>query len=231
MKVASYLWGLAVLAAATPLRGQEVAAVPTIVTVGEGVVRRPAETAFVTLAVESRAKTSGEAQRLNAAAAANVQKQIADAGIPKDAQRTLGLWLEQEFDNVNGRRISRGFVARNTLEVRIDDVTRAGEVSDAVVQGGATSLGGIRFDLKDRPAAEREALRAAVADARARADAAATGAGRAVDRVLKIEDDRADGTGPPRPMVMRAEASALPTSVEPGLVEVRARVTLTVTMK
>src|SRR5262249_21873019 len=148
------------------------------------------------------------------------------------AQRTLGLSLEQEFDTVNGRRIARDFVARNTLELRIDDVGRAGEIADAVVQAGATALNGIRFDLKDRTAAEREALRAAVADGRARADAAAAGAGRTVDRVLKIQDSRTDG-GPPRPVpiMMRAAEGAASTPVEPGLIEIRAFATITASMK
>jgi uncharacterized protein YggE len=86
--------------------------------------------------------------------------------------------------------------------------------------------------LKDRAGTEREALRAAVADARARAEAAAAGAGGAVDRILKIEDSRTE-PGPPRPY-MRAEATAVAaasTAVEPGLIEIRAQVALTVSMK
>jgi uncharacterized protein YggE len=222
-----------ILGSAASAHAQEPAppAVPTIVTSGEAIVRRAPDVAYVTVAVESRAKTPREAQRANADAMNGVQRQLATAGIPKDAMRTLGLGLHQEFDNNNGRRVARDFVARNTLEVRIDDVTRAGEIADAVVQGGATALDGIRFDIKDRAAVEREALRLAVADARARADAAAAGAGRSVDRILKIEDQRAD-VGPPRPMpMMRMAEAAVTTAVEPGLIEVRAHVTLTVSMK
>ena len=77
-----------------------------------------------------------------------------------------------------------------------------------------------------------EALRLAVVDARARAEAAAAGAGRSVDRILKIEDVRSDG-GLPRPMPMMrmaADASAT-TAVEPGLLEIRGHVTLTVSMR
>ena len=209
----------------------QVPAVPTIVTSGDAIVRRMPDVAYVTLAVESRAKSPRDAQRANADAMSGVQRQLATAGISKDAMRTLGLGLEQEFDNANGRRVARGFVARNTLEVRIDDVTRAGEIADAVVQGGATALDGIRFDLKDRAAAEREALRLAVADARGRAEAIAAGAGRSVDRILKIEELRSDGGGP-RPMAMMrmAEASAT-TAVEPGLIDIRAHVTFTAAMK
>ena len=220
----------AALLLAAPARAQEPPALATVVTNGEAALSRPPDVAYLTLAVETRAKNPRDAQRQNAGAMAGVQKQIAAAGIPKDALRTLGLWLEQEFDNVNLRRVSRGFVARNTLDVRIDEVARAGEIADAVVQGGATSLGGIRFDLKDRSAAEREALRLAVADARLRADAAVSGAGRTVDRILKIEDSRADVIVAHR-MIMRADASAAQTAVEPGLIEVRARVVLTASMK
>jgi len=207
---------------------------PLIVTTGEAVVRRPPDRAFVTVSVETRAKSPRDAQRLNADAMAEVQQRLAAARIAKDAIRTTGYDLQQEFDFTQGRRIPREFVARNAVEVRVDDVARTGEIMDVAVQGGATSLAGIRFDLQDRTGAEREALRLAVADARARADAAAAGAGRTVDRVIRVEDSR-ESIAPPRPMMTMARATesaaATPTPVEPGSVEFHARVTLTVAMK
>jgi uncharacterized protein YggE len=222
---------VATLVLAVPAWAQDSSAnVPTVVVNGDATVSLSPDTAYLTLSVESRARNPRDAQRQNAEASAAVQKQIADAGIHKDAVRTLGLWLEQEFDNTAARRTPRGFVARNTLEVRIDDVARAGEIADAVVQAGATSLRGVRFDLKDRAAVERDALRLAVADARRRADAAASGAGRTVDRILRIEDSRPDAVVQPR-LMMRADASAPQTVVEPGLIEVRAHVALTASLK
>jgi uncharacterized protein len=197
------------------------------VTTGSAVVQRTPDVAFVSLAVEARAKSPREAQQQNATAMAGVAKRLTELGIPADARKTIGLRLEQEFDTANGRRTPRGFIARNALEVRVDDVTRVGEVADAVVLAGATAVDGIRFDIKDRPGAEREAIRLAVADARARADAAAAGAGRAVDRIVKIEEG--ERAAPPRPMaVMRMEAS---TVVEAGSIDVRAAVTLTATLR
>jgi uncharacterized protein YggE len=217
---------LSVDSARAQSRAPAPASQPAIVTIGEAVVRRPPDVAYVTVQIESRAKSPRDAQRQNADAAGAVQKQLAAAGVSREAQRTLGLWLDQEYDVISGRRVARDFVARNTLEIRIDDVSRAGEIVDSAVQGGATSLQGVRFDLKDRSSAEREALRAAVADARARAEAAAAGAGVSVERILRIEDSRTEVVRP-QPMVMRAEAAAS-TAVEPGLVEIRARVELTV---
>ena len=126
----------------------------------------------------------------------------------------------------------RDYLARNIVEVRVDDINRAGEVLDAAVGSGATSVSGVRFDLKDRSAAERDALRKAVADARGRADAAAAGAGMRVDRVVRIEEQRVMLPEPPRPMMMTrqsmvADAGAPPMS--PGELEIRATVTMTST--
>jgi uncharacterized protein YggE len=49
--------------------------------------------------------------------------------------------------------------------VRLNAIERTGELLDLLVQAGATSVSGVRFDLKDRAGAEREALRLAVIDA------------------------------------------------------------------
>ena len=72
------------------------------------------------------------------------------AGVPADAIRTVGYDLQQEFDFVNNKRVSRGYVARNSIEVRVDDVYRVGELLELSVGQGATTVGGLRFDLKER---------------------------------------------------------------------------------
>lgn len=220
--------------AAVTVQAQEppVGQPPVIVTAGDAIVRRAPDVALVTLAVETRAKSPRDAQRQNADAMAAVQQRLAQARVPKEAIRTLGYTLEQEFDVVQGRRVPREFVVRNAVDVRADDLSRVGELVDAVVQGGATSIAGVRFDLRDRAAVEREALRLAVVDARSRAEAAAAGAGRALDKILRIDDTRERPIAPLRPMMGIARtAEGATTPVEPGEIEIRARVTLTVSMK
>lgn len=201
---------------------------PIVVTTGTAVVQRAPDVAFIVVAVQTRAKNPRDAQQQNAARMADVARKLSELSIPADARKTIGLRLDQEYDTAGGRRQPLGFVAHNAVEVRIDDMSRAGEVADAVVQAGATSIDGIRFDIKDRAAAEREAIRLAVANARGRAEAAAAGAGRAIDRILKIEEGEPSA---PRPMAMMRMEAASATAVEPGLIDVRATVTLTVAMK
>lgn len=219
----------AFLAAALPARAQQPESA-TIVSTGEAIVRKVPDLAVIGVAVETRARASREAQSGNAEITTAVLKRLADLGIAKDHLRTSSLRVEQEFDYNNGRRTPRGYVARNSIEVRLDDVSRAGDVADGVVQAGATSIDGIRFELKDRSGAEREALRLAVADARARAEAMAAGAARSVDRIVKIEESRIAGYEP-RPMMAARVAADATTPVEPGFIDVRAQVTLTVAIK
>ena len=140
--------------------------------------------------------------------------------------------LHPEFDYANGRQTFRTYLARNTVEVRLDDIDRVGVVIDAAAGGGATTISGIRFDVRNRAALERDALRQAVVDARARAEAAAAGAGATIDRVVRIEEGGAPE--PPRPMMrMAAQAleSPVSTPVEPSTIEIHARVTLTASLR
>jgi uncharacterized protein YggE len=162
-----------------------------------------------------------------------VQQAVKKAGIPADAIRTLGVNLREDADWVNGKRVPRGFVVTNSIEVRVDDLDGLGKLMDAAVASGATGIGDVRFDLKDRAAAEREALKLAVADAKGRAEAAAAGAGLRLGSVLRIEE-QSEHRGVPMPM-MRATAMAAPaqapTPVEAGQIQIVANVALTVAIQ
>ena len=206
-----------------------------IVTTGEGVVKRAPDRAWVTIAAESRARTAQEAQRVNTDAMTAVIERVKAAGIPADAIQTTGYNLQPEFDYVNGKQTLRGYVARNQVQVRVDALAKTGDVITAAVATGATNVSGVRFDLKDRDTIERDALRVAVQDARQRANYAATGAGVSIDRVIRVDEQRDTNDGP-RPMqmnmaMMRQDSAQAAVPLEAGEIEVRARVTLTVSIK
>ncbi len=206
---------------------------PVVVTTGEAVIKRVPDRAWVTITAESRARTPREAQRLNAEAMSSVMARLKSFALEPNAIQTSSYGVQPEYDYANGRQTLRGYAARNSVEVRVDDLARLGEIMDAAVASGATSVAGVRFDLRDRTAAERDALKQAVADAKARADAAASGAGMRVDRVLRIEEQRSGPMPPPRPLVMamRAEGAEATTPIAPGELEIRSQVTLTAAIR
>jgi uncharacterized protein len=224
---------LAMMPSTTALAQTQAPQTEPIVTMsGEGIVKAAPDQAWLTLATESRSKNPKEAQQQNAAAMSTVQQRLTSAGIPKDAMRTLSYDLQLESDWVNGRQVPRGYVARNLIEVRLDDITRVGEVINVAVTGGINAVQGVRFDLKNREALERDALKRATANARLRAEAAAAGAGRTIDRVIRIEEPVARPYPVPQQM-MRAEAAQdrAQTPIIAGEIEIRSNVLLTATLK
>ena len=204
---------------------------PQVIVTGEGLVKATPDQAWINIGAENRSRISKDAQQRNAEAMTAVQQKIAAFGIPKDAIKTTAIDLQMEFDYANGKQTPRGYVARNTIEVRVDDLTKVGDVLDAVVNSGATMIHGLRFDVKERSQLEAAALQSAVKNAMAKANAVASGAGRVIDRVTKIEET---SSVEPRPMMreyaMSARADAQ-TPVAPGELEIRAHVRLTAAIK
>ena len=201
---------------------------PVIVTRGEATLKRAPDQAWVSIAAESRASAPADAQRMAAEAMKNVQAALAKAGITPDAIRTTGYSLQPDTEYVSGRARVRGYIVRNQIEVRVDDLQKLGGVLDAAGGSGATSMAGLRFDLKDRAGAEREALTLAVRDAMSRARALAAGGTVSLGPILRI--DESGDVRPPMPMyaMARTAEAAAQTPINPGEVEIVAHVTVTV---
>jgi len=219
------------LAVSTPALAQQAGEGPLVVTTGEGVVHAVPDRAWITIGAESRAQSPSEAQRRNAEAMAPVQDRLRQAGVAPEAIRTTGYDLQYEWDFDNGRRVGRGYVARNTIEVRVDAIERVGEYLELAVGSGATTLHGIRFDLKERAALEREALQLAVADAMAKARAVAEAASTTVGRLVRIDEQGAVAVPGPMPVAMLRQAAEAAPPIATGELEVRAAVTVMVALQ
>jgi hypothetical protein len=210
---------------------------PVVIVTGEGKVQAVPDRAWITVSAESRASNPREAQKRNTEAMTPVLEKLKAAGVPADAIRTIAYDVQYEWEWVDNRRVGRGYVARNSVEVRVDDVQRVGDYLEIAAGSGATALGGIRFDLKDRAKLEREALRLAVADARAKADAAASAAGRSIDRVIRVDEGPLQGGPIPMPRIAMREAfqasdaAAAAPPISAGETEIRSQVTVTAVLK
>jgi uncharacterized protein YggE len=213
----------------SPALAQTPADPPNIVAEGQAIVQRAADLAWVQVAVEARAPTSAAARQQ----AANTMSAVIRAlkrSVNDDALRTSGFSVQPEMEYTNNSPRVRGYVARNQVEVRVDDLEKLPAIIDMSTAGGATTVAGLRFDLKNRAEAEREALRLAVEDAMGRAEAIARGARRSVGAIIRIIEQRSFAS-PIRNMAfdgMMAQKVAEPTPIVPGDIEIRAQVSLSV---
>ena len=226
--IAATLFALSLAVPALAGQAQVPAGPPVIVTRGEATLKRAPDQAWVSIAAEARASAPADAQYTAAEAMKSVQTALGKAGIAADAIRTTGYSLQPDMEYVSGRSRIRGYIVRNQIEVRVDDLQKLGAVINAAGGSGATSMSGLRFDLRDRAAVEREALAQAVRDGMARARALAAGAGAVLGPILRI-DETGDFRPPPMPMyATRAAEAQVQTPISPGEVEITAHVTLTV---
>ena len=196
---------------------------------GQASVQLAPDRAWVTVGIEARARKPQEAQKQAAVVMTAIQNQLKALGIPENAVRTVSFNLNEDWDYSNNRRTLRGYVVTNLIEVKVDDLTKVGDVLDKSITAGGNNIHGVRWDLQDRDKAERDALRQAVEDAKQRAEVAVAAAGAKLGPVLRINEQRYDQ---PRPMMdmamMRQSAAAAPpppaTPISPGEIEIRATV-------
>ncbi len=216
--------GLAVLLFATAALAEEPAARMSVT--GEGAVDSAPDMATITLGVQNEAETAREAMDLTSAAVAAILEQLAADGLaPRDMQ-TRDLSLSPLWSN-SARSLEReeprivGFQASNNVVVRVRDLDALGGILDRVIENGANTFNGLGFGLQDPVPALDEARRAAVAEAKRKAELYAEAAGLTLGQVLSLEEV---GGSDPIPMARMAMAESVP--VAQGEVTTTARVTM-----
>ena len=188
-----------------------------ITVAGVGEVRGVPDVAFVSLGVEVTAPSAREARTGSATAAAAVLSSLANNNVASSDIQTASVTLQPQYDyNSGSGPVLRGYTATNTLSVTLRDLARSGEVIDDALEAGGNAgrLNSLRFGFSNISSLLTQARKAAIADARSRAQTFAEAAEVGVGRVVSVTDVSSAGDAPsPRRMVAEL-AKASP--IEPG---------------
>jgi uncharacterized protein len=212
-------------ALALPLSGPVLAegAVPTITVTGTATVQAAPDLATLMIGVTTQGETAAVALSANSDAVAAVTARLTASGIEARDMQTSNLSINPNwtsFDSGAAPTIS-GYVATNLLTIRVRDLGGLGAVLDAAVADGANTLNGLTFGMAKPEPALNEARKAAVADARARAELLVAAAGMKLGRVVTITEGGA--WTDPAPMFRDSVAAA---PVQGGEVAMTASVTI-----
>jgi len=137
---------------------------------GDSIVQAQPDTANLAISVVTQGKRAIEAQQENANRTDSVVRALKAAAGAGAEIKTSGYSVQpQRAFKENQPPTITGYEARNTVMVRMGDLTKVGAVIDAAVQAGANDVESVSFTLrKDRPARDQalaEATRAAVSKA------------------------------------------------------------------
>ena len=212
---------LAGVARPEPARGVAQEGQRELTAVGTAAVEATPNVAELSFGVVSQAATARAALAANGAAAERLIEALKDAGLAARDLRTEHVTLAPRMAE-RGNEIV-GYTASNTVRATLRDVERAGAVIDAAVAAGANSVFGPVLARSNRTQLYREALRAAVAEARVSAQALAAAAGVSLGAVARVVET----AGPSSPYESEIGARAPAAPIEPGTQRIEAHVTVT----
>ncbi|MBM4407413.1 MAG: DUF541 domain-containing protein [Chloroflexi bacterium] len=199
----------------------------TISVTGIGRVLLRPDTADVRLGVVVQRPTATEARAAAATAMTAVVDVIRKAGIADADIQTSSLSLQPVYDyNKNSTPPPLvGFQVVNTVNIVVRDLAKVGRLVDDAIAAGATSVDGVTFRVDNPTDAEAKARKAAVDDARAKANALASAAGVSIVGVSAISEVSAPI---PYPQYESAKVAAdgAGTPVLPGTTEISVSVSI-----
>ncbi len=158
-----------------------------ITVVGRGEVKVVPDIARITVGVQSQAPDAATALADNNSKMNALVEQLKAAGIADKDMQTVGVSIYPTYDyNANTSTIT-GYQVSNAVNVTVN-VGDAGGLLDKVVAVGANNVSGISFDVSDTNASMEQARKAAIADAKLRADQYASAGNTQVGGVLVISE-------------------------------------------
>ncbi|OGI17469.1 MAG: hypothetical protein A2287_09495 [Candidatus Melainabacteria bacterium RIFOXYA12_FULL_32_12] len=192
----------------------------------------PPDTATITLAVETQAKTASEAATQNATKASNVVNKIRNLINTKqgDAIQTSRYSIVPIYEYTKDQRknILTGYRAVNQVTIRTKQLNNVSNIIDTAIASGANRVEGVNFTLSDREAYCNKVLAEATRKAQEEARVVAGVLGVTITGVKQVNSSC--GEEYPRPVFRAmagdvAEAAAMPpTPIEAGDVTVQGSV-------
>jgi uncharacterized protein len=181
----------------------------TITVTGTGVVTATPDRADFSFGVHSQRQTAKGAVAATAVKMQRIINALRDYGIAARDLQTQGVSVYASYVN----DVLSGYNASNSVTVKVRDIDKAGVVIDVAVNAGATSVWGPSLFRTDRQLQARNAIRAAVNDARAKAEAAAAASGATVGRLVGVTEGGAVSTPGTGTTGATTGAVAMPPSV------------------
>jgi uncharacterized protein YggE len=191
----------------------------TVRAFGQGEVSAEPDQARVQIGIVTQAATAEEASQQNATTSANVfaalKTLLGDAG----DIRTSNYSVAPYWEGNPPRRA--GFQVTNSVLVTVNNLGITGRIIDTAIEAGATRVDSLTLGLRDEDPVRVQALRAAGARAKQKAEAIAAGLGVRIGQLLNADEGYTV-----RPVVAQDTRLVSATPIEPGTLNVAATITV-----
>lgn len=202
--------------------------IPQITVVGRGETKISPDRANIQISVQTRASTAAAAGAANASRQRAVLDALRKLGLTDDQLSTANynVYPEQRYEP-NKNPVIVGYVATNSINAEVRDLSKVGAAIDAALGAGANLISSLNFFASNVQQARQAAITEAVRIARTEAEVGARAAQGQLGGLLELTIG-AYYAPPPRSVMMMAKADAAQASetpVQPGLETITVEVT------
>lgn len=179
---------------------------PQVTVTGEGKIKVTPDEAVITIGVENIGADATEVKKKNDVAIEAIIKYLKNAKVPATDYQTQRVSLNRNYDYEKKKYTS--FVATQTIVIKLKDLTKYDALMMGVVDAGANTIQGVEFKTSKLAQYESEARKAAVLQARVKADDYVTALGQKAGKAIVINENSQTYYPVMHTMNMKAEMSA-----------------------
>lgn len=175
----------------------------TISVSGEGKVSAKPDIGQVNLSVVSESKTVAVAQKDNTEKMNKIIKAMKDLGVEEEDLKTTNYNVSPNYQYHDGKSEIIGYQIAQTLEVKIRDLEKVGDILNQAAVAGANQVGSLSFTFDDPEKLNTEARQKAIDNAKTKAQDLAKALGVSLGKVVSFSES---SYGQPTPMYYANEA-------------------------
>src|SRR6185312_933864 len=162
---------------------------PAITVTGEALISAEPDQAQLDIGVVTQARTAPEASKENSERVTRVLSEVKKLLGKTDEVKTSGYSLTPAYRYPQGGKPEIvGYNVNNTVRIKTTNLDLVGRLIDSAMQAGANNVNRLMFTLKDEQGAQLEALRAASAKAKTKAEAIAASLGLKIVKIASITE-------------------------------------------
>jgi len=198
----------------------------TISVSGSGTAYVQPDTAVILVGVQTEGKSPSEAMNQNSQQVSALLDALRNGGIASEDIQTASVSLSPQYSGQNTDQSQpqvTGYIAMNTVQVRVRNLSEVGDTLDSAVQGGSNLIQNVYFEVSNGSQAQQEALRQAINDAQSKAQFLASQANGQLGAILSI----AEGNPTTFPLARGGAFQQAAVPIEPGTQAVYAQVQVT----
>lgn len=178
--------------------GQEVETKNTITVSGTGEAYAKPDLALITFSVRNESKTVSSAMAENTANMNAIISVIKSKGIKDKDLKTTSFnvypryeWQKEQAEtwpHSEGKRVLVGYEISQSLQVKIRDLNKMGEIIQGATDAGANQVGSLQFTIDDQDSLKKEARKEAIEEAKEKAEELADQLGIKLVRITSFSE-------------------------------------------